>query len=80
MDDSLKNEFEFYKENQKQLVEKYEGRFLVIKDKKVINDFDTEIEAYTFGEKEYGLGSFLIQKVEEGEDSYSQTFYSQVYI
>lgn len=80
MENLLKKEFEFYKENQKDLVEKYEGKFLVIKDQKIICVFDMEIEAYTFGEKEYGLGNFLIQKVENGEENYSQTFYSRVMV
>lgn len=80
MGNNLKKEFEFYKKNQKMLVEKYDGLFLVIKDETVIGDFNTEIEAYSFGEKEYGLGSFLIQKVENGQENYSQTFYSRVMV
>lgn len=77
-DNSLKKEFEFYKENQKGLVNKYGGRFIVIKDKEVLGVYNSEIEAYQETQKTQKLGSFLIQKVEEGKDSYSQTFYSRV--
>lgn len=78
MENTLKNEFQFYKENQTELVSKYEGRFIVIKNEKVIGDYDSEIEAYQETQKTHKLGSFLIQKAEEGKDSYSQTFYSRV--
>lgn len=80
MNDVLKKEFEFYKKNQKNLVDQYEGKFLIIKDQKVMHVCDAEIEAYILGEKEYGLGNFLIQKVENGEENYSQTFYSRVMV
>ena len=78
MENPLKKEFEFYKENQAELVKKYKGRFIVIKNGKVIGVYDSEIEAYQESQKTQELGSFLIQKVEEGKDSYSQTFYSRV--
>ena len=78
MENPLKKEFEFYKKNQKNLVAKYKGKFVVIKDEEVKNVYNTEIEAYEEAQKEYKLGSFLLQKVEEGENNYSQTFYSRV--
>lgn len=78
MDKSLKKEFEFYKENQTALVGKHKGKFIVIRDQEVRGVYDTEIEAYQEAQKEYELGSFLIQKAEEGQGNYSQTFYSRV--
>jgi hypothetical protein len=78
MDNPLKQEFEYYKNNQKDLAEKYGGRFIVIKDREIKGVYDTEIEAYQEAQKSYQLGSFLIQKVEAGEGSYTQTFYSRV--
>ena len=75
---SLKKDFEFYKKNQENFVERYEGKFLVIKDEEVKGVYDSEIEAYTEAQKEFELGSFIIQKVEEGVLSHSQTFYSRV--
>lgn len=78
MDNPLKEEFEFYKEKQKELVNKYSGRFLVIKDKKVVADFPTELEAYTEAKKLYELGTFLIQECVSGAEGYTQTFYSRM--
>jgi hypothetical protein len=77
-ENKLKKEFEFYKKNQADLVSKYKGKFIVIKDQDVFGVYSTEIEAYQEAQKKLELGSFLIQKVEEGESSYSQTFYSRV--
>ena len=75
---SLHSELSYYKENQKELVEKYQGKFVVIKDKEVQGVYDTKIEAYAEAQKNFELGTFLIQLVEPGEESYSQTFYSRV--
>ncbi len=80
MTSTLTKEFEYYKKHQKTLLDKYEGQFVVIKDEEVKGVYNTEIEAYQEAQKEYKLGSFLIQKVEEGKGSYSQTFYSRVSI
>ena len=41
----LEKEFEYYVEHQDELVRKYNGKILVIKNKKVIGVFDNEIEA-----------------------------------
>jgi hypothetical protein len=78
MQSKLHKELSFYKENQSELVEKYQGKFVVIKDQEVKGVYDSKIEAYTEAQKKFELGSFLIQQVEAGEESYSQTFYSRV--
>lgn len=77
---NLKQEFDYYIAHQNELVKDHEGKFIVIKDKKIIGSYDSEIEAYQDAQKSYELGSFLIQKVEKGEGNYSQTFYSRVSI
>jgi hypothetical protein len=74
----LEREFRFYLANQSNLVEKYNGRFVVIKDDKVIGDYPNEIEAITETSKIHEPGTFLIQKCEPGPESYTQTFHSRV--
>jgi hypothetical protein len=74
----LKQEFQYYLDNQKELVEKYRGKFIVIKDKQVIGVYPTEIDAYTNSVKTNELGTFLIQECQPGEESYTQTFRSRV--
>lgn len=75
---SLDKEFEFYKSQQEELVKQYLGKFLIIKDQKVVGSFDTKLEAYNDGVKNYGLGNFLLQECLPGEDNYTQTFHSRV--
>lgn len=75
---TLQREFNYYKQHQKELVEQYSGKFLVIKDDIVQGAYNTEIEAYQEAQKKYELGTFLIQFVTPGEASYTQTFYSRV--
>jgi len=74
----LKDEFEYYLDNQKEFVKKYKGKFLVIKDQKIIGVYDDEKDAYFKTQQEHELGTFLIQKCESGKESYTQTFHSRV--
>jgi hypothetical protein len=80
MSKALEKEFEYYLKNQDDLVEKYNGKFIVIKDRHVIGAFDSEWEAVEETKKEYELGTFLVQKCEPGRDSYTQTYHSRVAI
>jgi len=77
-DNYLQKQLEYFKANQKELVKKYEGKFLVIKDQQVQGVYDTEIEAYTEAKKKFDLGTFLIQQCLPGQESYTQTFHSRV--
>lgn len=74
----LKKEFDFYLKNQQELVKQYNGKFIVIKDEKVVGVYDTEIEAYTEAVKTMELGTFLIQECLPGEENYTQTFRTRV--
>lgn len=78
MDNPLEREFKFYLDHQNELVEKYNGKFIVIKDCNVIGAFDTEIEAIEKAKENHELGTFLVQKCEPGEESYTQTYHSRV--
>lgn len=78
MNTSLKNEFQYYLDNQKELVKKYAGKVLVIKGQKVIGAFDSEVEAIKETAKTHSLGTFLVQKCEPGKAAYTQTFHSRV--
>jgi len=74
----LKEEFDFYIKNQSEFVEKYKGKFIVIKGKEVIGVYDTEIIAYAETIKNEELGTFLIQECQPGNESYTQTFRTRV--
>lgn len=78
MKNSLKKEFQYYIDHQSELVEQYNGKIIVIKDCKVIGTYDDDLKAIEASSKLHKLGTFLVQKCEEGEDNYTQTFHSRV--
>jgi hypothetical protein len=76
----LEKEFKYYLDNQTELVKKFNGKFIVIKDEQVIGVHASHTEAYNETLKTEKLGTFLIQHCIPGTDSYTQTFHSQVII
>ena len=74
----LEKEFKYYIDNQAKLVEKYNGKYIVIVGNHVVGTYDTEIQAYIKSAKKYTLGTFLIQLCKPGKDNYTQAFHSRV--
>ena len=74
----LDKEYKFYLKNQAELVKKYKGKFLVIKDEKIVSVFGTREEAYNNAVAQYKLGTFLIQECLESNKDVIQTFNSRV--
>jgi hypothetical protein len=74
----LDKEFEYYIEHQKELVKKYNGKFIVIKNNSVLDTYDSELEAYNETLKSHELGTFLIQHCLPGKESHTVTFHSRV--
>ena len=76
MSNDLKRAFEFYLANQDAMVERYDGRFIVIKDDEVSGAYDSDPEAVKETKKIHPLGAFLVQKVSAGQADYTATFHS----
>ncbi|MFA4918403.1 MAG: hypothetical protein WC581_04025 [Thermodesulfovibrionales bacterium] len=74
----LEKEFKYYIEHQADFVEKYKGKYLVIKDEQIIGVFDSELEAIKQSSIDHEMGTFLVQKCEPGSESYTQTYHSRV--
>jgi hypothetical protein len=74
----LEKEFKYYLDHQAELVEKYNGKFLVIKGEEIIGAFEAEDSAYFETEKSHEAGTFLIQFCEPGDSSYTQIYHSRV--
>jgi hypothetical protein len=74
----LKKEFQWYLENQGELVRKYNGKFIVIKGLTVLGAYKDAPSAVAETQKKEELGTFLVQKVEPGTAAYTQTFHSRV--
>jgi hypothetical protein len=66
-------ELSFFKENQPELVKKYGGKVLVIKEAEVVGVYETNIDAYINALKAYTLGSFMIQPCTPGPEAYTVT-------
>jgi len=78
MASTLEKEFDYYLKHQDELVRKYKGKVLVIKDCQVIGVYESEVEAVEQTSGDHELGTFLVQRCEAGEDSVTQTFHSRV--
>lgn len=73
----FERELDFFIANQKELVEKYQGKYLAIKGEKVIGVYSSAMDAYFTAQKEHELGSFMIQPCEPGPDAYTMTIVSE---
>ena len=74
----LSKEFEYYLAHKSELLSKYNGKVVVIRNCEVIGTYDSELQAVAETRKRYEMGTFLVQKVEPGNDSTLQTFHSRV--
>jgi hypothetical protein len=73
----LVDNFKYYLKHQNEFVKLFDGRFIVLKNKKVIGDYATYHEAYHDTLKKHKLGTFIIQKCSPGEKDYTVTIYSR---
>ena len=74
----LDKEFQYYLDHQKELVEQYDGQFIVIVGHEVVGSYSSQREAYDNTITKHEEGTFLIQLCSPGEDSYSHVFHSRV--
>ncbi len=74
----LQSEFQYYLDNQKEIVEKYNGKHIVIKNKQVQGAYDSFEIALSEATKKFELGTFIIQLCTPGEEAYTQTYHSRV--
>ncbi len=76
--DDLKKEFHYYLEHQDELVAQHDGMVIAIVDENVIGVFENEAEAVREMQKKFELGTFLIQRVSEGNEAYTLTLHSRI--
>jgi hypothetical protein len=65
------DDFHWYLERQNELVEKYNGKVLVIRNRQVVAAYPTELEAVDETLKTYGFGEFIVQPCSPGPDAYT---------
>jgi len=74
----LKKEFKYYIYHQNELINKYRGKFIVIKGCAVIGAYDSDLEAIEETSRKEESGTFLVQECEAGKDSYTPMYNSRV--
>jgi len=78
MGNALEKELDYYIDHQDELVDKYHGKVIVIRDEQVIGAYDSDMEAIEKASEKYEIGTFLVQKCEPGPASYTQTFHPKI--
>ena len=58
-------------------MEQYAGKFIALKDGKVLGAYDDELTAVNETKKDHKPGTFLVQLVSPGNAAYTQTFHSR---
>lgn len=69
----LKDELDFFINNQDRLVKQYLGKTLVLKGQQVVGAYGTPLEAYLEAQEKYELGTFMIQQCQPGPEAYTVT-------
>jgi hypothetical protein len=60
----LKKELETFEENKEKLLKESYGKFVLIKDKVIIEIFDTQADAIKVGIDKFGNDPFLVKKID----------------
>ena len=74
---TIAENFDYFVENQAELVGKYNGKILVIRDRQVVGAYQNHLEAYYAAVSQYPLGSFIIQTCIAGPNAYTISLVSQ---
>jgi len=74
----LQDLFQWYLDNQNEIVQKYNGKYIVIKSNAIVGSYNSDIEAILESEKKYELGTFLVQRCSPGTEAYTQNFSSRI--
>lgn len=74
--DMFDTELKYFIANQDALVAKHRGRTLVIRGQNVEGVYDSVLEAYLAAQRQFPVGTFMIQPCESGPRAYTVTLSS----
>lgn len=74
----LQEEFHYYVEHQRELVQKYNKKWIVIKGNKVLGAYASQKRAIQETLRKHELGTFLVKQCLPGKKHYTQMYYSRV--
>ncbi len=69
-------ELAFFITNQKELVQKYDGKVLIIRGDGIAGVYDSALEAYVAAQREFLPGTFMIQPCAPGPEAYTVTIHA----
>ena len=75
-EDMFDKELAFFIAHQDELVQKHQGKVLVIRDEHIEGVYASPLEAYLSAQKRFPAGTFMIQPCEPGPDAYTVTINS----
>lgn len=77
-DAQLMDEFRYYLDNMNDIVREFGGKYIVIKERKVIGAYKDALEAFNETSKIHEPGTFLVQLASTDKSAYSSTYHSRV--
>ena len=69
-------ELGYFVAHQDELVAKHQGKTLVIRGEQVVGVYPSALDAYLGAQKQYPVGTFMIQPCEPGPEAYTVTISS----
>ena len=76
MDQIVNENYDWFKENLKELIKDYDDKYIVIKDKKILSSYDSYAQAYHDTITKEKIGTFIIQLCSLDEDKTIVKIYS----
>jgi hypothetical protein len=73
----FEKELAFFIDNQVELVSKYSGQVLLLKDAAVVGAYPTPLAADAAGKMRFGSGTYMLQPCEPGPGAYTVTISTQ---
>ena len=75
----LEKNFEFYLANLDDLAKEYDGKYIAIKDCKVLGAYETMVDAVEQTERQgHELGTFIVQKASTDPSAYTANYYNNL--
>ncbi len=67
----LDAEREFFEEHREELLRQFPGKFVVIKERRLLGSYETIQNALAAGAREFGVTSFLVRRTDEAPEDVS---------
>ncbi len=74
---AIEKEFKYYLSHQNELVEKYNGKYLVLINNSVVGAYNDFADALYSSLEKYQPGTFMVQLCTLGNEAYTARYYNQ---